>query len=1805
MAPLPKPPKPRGRPSKKRRKPTNPSATDPPLLVPPDSPLPLDDPASPGDPERGVALVGDDARYALLAAQSANRMPEGVAAGNAATQRLFLNVVPHEVEQRWKLVANMRTEDLPSWFDDLLNDFHVHDMSPNQDVPSQTLAVIVKWIGHPGSSPRDPRSRQFFIRWNDPPPPQALVDQAIARKQPVVRWDLRCAGVHDLDFSDPPLDEVPKEPTIEPSGGAPDNSNDDSSSDSQDMPVEPKAARWKVCSTLVKLHVEVYANDLSSASVWQQNEHPDVPLADRAHGLQFSRVQRSIFLENLRLHGLKVSSLVLQMMHLSPSAYGRATPLPSWREAKPKELQSMYAAVKQRQLLDKNPWRATHLLVRANKDKIFGYIPHNFERPDSESEFAIGLTDNYSLQSAVAYTADGGVVGSDACWRNKSQNRAAMSLLCTVDEGEHMVPISIFLSANVKIPTLLSFFVGTYEKIVMHAKEITADPKIIITRNRSPEVIERIEINAKKIAVDGWCMGKFMIDKHYPSLRAIQEFCKKYNITVYIRLCQFHVVRAILYWEWGDGRKGLAIAIPKSIKFEIVWLFRFVQRARTRKEFHALTAKFLEAVEALIMNEIKVNEADEEDADEGAEEKVEDGVQKKKKGRRTRGRSQQKLRSMYEAVKEYFERCWFVDDWIDTYTDIGLPPNQGRDGTWNTNNWTERGFKTFDSYWRPADRQPPPEMIELHRTAYTLWDRGAVRQLGTDRYETQSGKPCLHILAVRLFISNGPVEEWMKVEAASEKAVPKRDSKEAKRKKVKSDEAEEQELYDIFEKLEEARNKEEEDRVSASPEPVFAPQEKQEKLTGFGAAAAMGKSPGRPANSKPLVPGRTPSKSSPTHEPTFSRRSGRPPAGRLAQNSLFPASLKNSPARKSSGRLEAAAGFLTAEELEMNTANVTRWSSPQYRLRAEEMDQWATILNYSEIAQRDGWLFISCSPTCFPPAVIAALDWSKPVTVAELRSQRLPILADIFEARPNIRLNFLVCFHLYEEHWTVFHHNLTGNHVEIQRVNPLRDPGTHVISTREDLLGFNIRDQVLLTSFLHPRRLSLLKDGVPSPKPHLLGTGFTQPYLGLQRGDSSTCGFWCILYAFSTLLDFNLNQHLVRDLNNEPAELKELLAPIYSAFRGDALGVEVDLVQQLFRKFNPTFDYSILSGTRFSLRPASISRAEEAAGPPHDTNSPPPASYTPANDITADPGLQHLIDPSLGDVTWLVGAHRPSSQNIRDFLEGKELHSVILDAYLDLVMQDIDASTSSTHKFLIVDSLIAQQMQEATKNGTSEAGMAPKSKARHITEYWFEDQDIFLLDWLILPWFWSLHWLVIGVDFKQTRISVYDSYKSRGGGPRAKAATERTLQMLRWEHWARYDNKLSANWKATPNLLDVPQQGQTVNCGLFALWFSKCLALGKTDVSQWSFSGEAIEVERLVVLNRLSAAIHADLQERNVDQLSRVGFIRPILLSSAERDDCMAEQRVFNTVYPILRSTDINRISSVDDFHAERLRRMNKPQIGECLLVPEGHKVYPAMVTKIIDTMILLDWFPGVYDKFPARKTIGFRVSPAEWREIISMTFDWQMLARIEWPAHLTLSPLFFPSPLFPGQKVLLDTLHPLLSEISALFFQPLDRPGSGVFAYLNTRFTHSPNRDHFYRNLLGTAPGEEPFSAGDEGLFNYLEEQLRETLGVIAGPLVAIDRNGGSRLLRQAGEQPAWIKGAARSMFATAAAAHYLRIDLSRALELLEARRVRRPLGPHEQALTAYAHAVREQGVFAAWEITQSVLVVVPGIAVSLPHEI
>ncbi|KAJ7603863.1 hypothetical protein DFH06DRAFT_1151589 [Mycena polygramma] len=1845
----PKQPKPRGRPPRRKKK-----AED--QAPPPTAATPGPEPPSPTiiptarDPSQGIPLLGDDARHAMLAAQSAARAPTLATSGVA--HRLFLNALPHNAEAGWKLAARMPTEDLAAWFDDQLNDFHSHTMSPKQDVPPSTLAVVVKWIGHPGTTPRDPRARRCFICWNDPPPPQALIDAAIAKRQPVVRWELVCAGIHELDLSKPPED-----------GGEDDNSAlEDEEVD--DPPLEATAesvvstdvAKCSDCACNSK--AEVYADDLSTVSVWQQNEHPDVPLEDRARGLQFSRLQHSLFLERLRLHGIKVSSLVIESQRLSHTALGRTTPLPLWREAKPKELTRGNCWI---ETLGVRPI----FLSEPTGRRRFGKFPlfssvHEALSFLQESKFTIGLTDDYSLDSGIAYTRKG-VLGSDQCWRNKSQNRAALSLLCTVDEGEHMVPVALFISANAKTETLLEFFSGTYQKIVDRAKVIVEDPSVITTRNRTDEVLHDILVNAQDIVINGWQILQAMIDMHYPSLLAIRAFCWKYNLTIRIRLCQFHVVQAILNWQWGDGRKGLAVVISKPIKFRILWLFRMLQRARTREEFDALVPKFQERVRALIMEE-----EDDEDDDEDMEESGSQAPKGGKSRRRGKTKSRDVRLAMADAVAEYFEGTWFVEDWIacplttsapETYTDIGLPPNQGRDGIWNTNNWSESAFKTFDTvflqsrqnkridrlsshilndflpyyqYWRPRDRRPPQEMIDMHDRAYALWDSGCVAQLepnlyGVDvmedgipvRFEVtmnpmrckcinyqQAGKVCLHALTVRLFISNGPVENWQSVEKVSEEQPLAKDPDGIKRKKVRDDDTESAEIYDILGQLKDAEAKERDHEASASPEPPFAPVQPTGGSDPPESFGAMGKTPGRPSNSTPVRPGAA-------HEPKFSRKTGPPKVGRLGPSSLFSSAIKDSVAsRRRTERLDSD-GELSPDEIEMiGTANVTRWSRSNYEKRAEEMDQWANLLNHSEIAQRDGWLFVACSPTCFPPDVMRALDWSVPVdpdndlNFPQLRAQRLEILADVFAARGDVRLNHLVCLHLHAHHWTNFHHNLTSREPIVERLNPLGKLTRIPNPTDEVEVGFNIADQVLLALYLHPNRMEALRTGTASGKPRRLSKTFQPIYLNLQLSDTTTCGFWCVFVAFAKLLDLELDQQLVWDMDKTPADLKNLLGPIYSAFRADELGVPVELVRQQFHTFQPGFDYTTLTQSRFSIRPVDIARV-----PVTEANL--------SNPFSANLQLQHLVDPSLGNgITWLIGSHRPSADNLRDLRDGKEMHNVILDAYLDLFVQDLEESKAAHPRFMLVDSLDARDMQTATRNASNMEGMAPKSSAKKSRKYWFEKEDIFQLDWLIIPWFWSRHWMLVSVEFKGAHIYVYDSYKSDGGKARGNAVTQRTLQMLRWEHRARYQNRdLGKEWTNKLSLLEVPQQGNTVLCGLYTIWFATQVASGNTQVALWSFGPRDCDEERDRVLNRLCAAVHADTQERNVEQLARLGVVLP--------DPADARHlQIAQLIYPELASTDKSCMVNLNDWRNLRHKRLNVPTIGSCFFLYNSNTaiLYPAIIRDLTDGEFTLEWFGGIYEDFPdvaggwiprlgddvIDRTKGFCFYESDlaqpgWKLLT------EMLARIQWPAHLVPAPIFFPSPFFSHQQALADALRQALPEIASLYLRherretswtllrfPEEHPETG-FEYIDACFRRSSNPQEFYKEFLGTAPGQEPFCAADEEFFTSLRMEIWE--------LIPPDEEAMHVALEDYGrKKAAWLSGPARCMLAATAASVYLGRDIWQVIRLLEGRRIYRPPGQHEIVLEAYTHALRNESLLSAELTLEDLLVVTPGIAIPFP---
>ena len=141
----------------------------------------------------------------------------------------------------------------------------------------------------------------------------------------------------------------------------------------------------------------------------------------------------------------------------------------------------------------------------------------------------------------------------------------------------------------------------------------------------------------------------------------------------YVRLCQFHVVQAILRWDRSDGSTAKGPKISTHIKYKLLILFRRLQRCRSWTEWPAAKAVFLHHACELIHSQRETESSDEEKAltsgDEGAAAIESDGEQAQKQGmkmHRIRGAhiSRDSVEIQWQFVEMYFCESWFTDEWI-------------------------------------------------------------------------------------------------------------------------------------------------------------------------------------------------------------------------------------------------------------------------------------------------------------------------------------------------------------------------------------------------------------------------------------------------------------------------------------------------------------------------------------------------------------------------------------------------------------------------------------------------------------------------------------------------------------------------------------------------------------------------------------------------------------------------------------------------------------------------------------------------------------------------------------------------------------------------------------------------------------------------------------------------------------------------------------------------------------------------------------------------------------------------------------
>ncbi|KAF8573395.1 hypothetical protein K439DRAFT_1625113 [Ramaria rubella] len=653
-------------------------------------------PNPPSRLEDGVRLLNpDESQFVNLASQHFGR-PLSAFASSYTEAPLFLDTIRRN-KPEWKNLGH-----IPHWFDAQvclsissccvcrLIPFLLSSTMISWKAHVHSDCVTVSFFGHPSDSPIDIRARQFIVRWTEPSPLSLPArEEAISRKRVVLRWEYRCRGI--CSVVDSPTDE-----------GTQDDSSEDEAGSGNAPEVPAKQGRWDLCDG----GIEITAEDLTTATIWQFGKHPD---AKPERGLHWSRRLRNLVSERLRLGGAKVSTIQKELVaqYNFPAQTSRHTnapthiplELPEFRRPTARHLRSMFPAVRRRERLHKDPFEAVHLLHERNPEKIYNYTPHDRHQPDAQSEFTCAITDKHALERLILYGIRDGI-GCDTSWRNKNKNRAAVTFLTVVDSNGHLAPGSALLSANIQTDTLVEYLRATTEQVIKRARKIVENPDDV--SHTAPGDREEILPLAEVILKDGWNVLKWIIDKCRAELKATKKGMSTRWSTVMrtdevleafpgaiIRICQFHIIQAILRWDCSNGKIAKAPRISARVKLKLCVHFRKAQRCRTHEEWPAYQKNFMVAAKKTIMEE-DVDEDTEEsesgdssdlsdNSDSGGSPSLATKTMEVDKRKSTNSRAV-KLRQ-WEFVKNYFPQNWFTEEWLEHITDIGLPPGQTRDDT--------------------------------------------------------------------------------------------------------------------------------------------------------------------------------------------------------------------------------------------------------------------------------------------------------------------------------------------------------------------------------------------------------------------------------------------------------------------------------------------------------------------------------------------------------------------------------------------------------------------------------------------------------------------------------------------------------------------------------------------------------------------------------------------------------------------------------------------------------------------------------------------------------------------------------------------------------------------------------------------------------------------------------------------------------------------------------------------------------------------------------------------------------------------
>ncbi|KAK4701190.1 hypothetical protein P7C70_g5046, partial [Phenoliferia sp. Uapishka_3] len=454
-----------------------------------------------------------------------------------------------------------------------------------------------------------------------------------------------------------------------------------------------RTSRGEELKCQTKIKIVVRADNLQNAIIMQRGTHQGRTV--KVELLETSRMLRAYARDQCERLGMTVSTVAQQMIDVVHNwEVDSLFELPLWRRISTVDIKGIFRARSIRNGMIGDPLVALESLsqsrhydpetMKGNDERGFvffqPYIPPLEPEPGdkkAKSKFRtpgknVGNTKTTSfakkpkvknakaLQSLLAVLASASCcddiirwarvngIGIDSSHRHKCENRAPMTIMCTMADDGH-----------VRIAHKLGRPIGRDEA-------------------------DQAQLLAEAIIIDkeGWKPSHVMIDKSRSELNAIRTWADAMGIDVNIRLCQFHIIQAILRWSADspgapDRTKKKDIKITRLAKLEILDAFRALQRYRSAQGATESDAAFSIRSEdewkvAVTLFASRINDLSDWYA-EGDESLL-----------------------WYDKVISYFEENWFTPEWRDLWVNHGMPPGQTRDGIWGTNNRTERLFRFFD-----------------------------------------------------------------------------------------------------------------------------------------------------------------------------------------------------------------------------------------------------------------------------------------------------------------------------------------------------------------------------------------------------------------------------------------------------------------------------------------------------------------------------------------------------------------------------------------------------------------------------------------------------------------------------------------------------------------------------------------------------------------------------------------------------------------------------------------------------------------------------------------------------------------------------------------------------------------------------------------------------------------------------------------------------------------------------------------------------------------------------------------------------